>query len=173
MFFCVASQSASAQDKKDAKPPAQPAAPQSAEPKILRPNMSDESALQQTTFSQAVADALLRRLGQGMQGHSLPQTRSVFSPVLLNSGMDARIAAAFDHYESFYVYYKTVEVTGEGEQKGIIVADFDLESRPQQTDLAPRRQHARLRLEVERIPSVRSSQWRIALIDPDRFFFEY
>ena len=152
------------QDTKDSK---------AQSPKIPRPNMSDESALQQTAFSQAVADALLRRLAHGMQGHGLPQTVSVFSPALLDSGLDARMEAAFSHYESFHIYYKTLEVTGEGEQKGTIVADFDLESRPHEADLAPRRQHARLRLEVERITSARGNPWRIAAMDPDHFFFEH
>jgi hypothetical protein len=164
----VSAQSASAQDAKDAKPESQ-----GIEPRIPRPNMSDESALQQTAFSQAVADALLRRLAHGLQGHSLPQTLSMFAPALLDSGLGTRVHAAFSYYESFHIYYKTVQVTGDGEQKGTIIADFDLESRPQQADLASRREHARMRFEIERIPSARGNPWRIVAMDPDRFFFAY
>ncbi|SRR5260370_892698 len=141
--------------------------------KIPRPNMADESALQQSTFSPAVADAMLRRLIQGMQGHNLPQTQSMFLESRFDSGFEDRMVAAFNYYDSFHLYYKTIQLTGEGEQKGTIVADFDLESRPQQTDLVPHRQHARLHLEVERIPSEHGNLWRIVAMDPERFFFEY
>lgn len=164
---------ASAPPPQDTKPQGKPAEQKIPRPNAPRPNMEDESALQQTAFSQAVADALLRRLGHGMQGHNLPQTRSVFLPSLLDSGLEQRMEAAFNYYDSFHLYYKTVQVSGEGEQKGTIVVDFDLESRPQEADLAPRRQHARLRLEVERIPSARGNPWRIVAMEPDRFFFEY
>jgi len=160
-------------------PEAAAAAPQDAKtpakqdsPKIPRPNMADESALQQTAFSQAVADALLRRLAQGMQGHSLSQTQSVFQASRLDSNFGQRMEAAFNYYDSFHLYYKTIQVSGEGE-RGTIVADFDLESRPHQADLAPHRQHARLRLEVERGAAVRGNPWHVVAMDPNRFFFEY
>lgn len=165
---CVSAQNPPAPDTRDAQPQ-----PQTTEPRIPRPNMSDQSALQQTAFSDAVADALLRRLSHGMKGHSLPETLSVFAPALLDSGLDAHIHAAFDYYESFHVYYKIVQVTGERQQEGTIIADFDLESRPRQPDLGARRQHARLRLEVERIPSAHGNPWRIVVMDPERFLFEY
>src|SRR5260370_31810998 len=135
---------AAAAAPQDAKTPAKPDSP-----RIPRPNMADESALQQTAFSQAVADALLPRLAQGMQRHSLSQTQSVFQASRLESNFGQRIEAAFNYYDSFHLYYKTIQVSGEGAD-GTIVADFDLKSRPQQADLAPHRQHARLRLEVER-----------------------
>jgi hypothetical protein len=141
--------------------------------KIQHPNMADESALQQTTFSQAVADTMLRRLIQGMQGHNLPQTQSMFLESRFDSGFEDRMVAAFNYYDSFHLYYKTIQLSGEGEQKGTIVADFDLESRPLQIDLVPHRQHARLHLEIERIPSEHGNVWRIVAMDPERFFFEY
>src|SRR5260370_16263678 len=64
---------AAAAAPQDAKTPAKPDSP-----KIPRPNMADESTQQPTAFNHAVADALLRRLAQGMQGHSLSRTPSVF-----------------------------------------------------------------------------------------------
>src|SRR5260370_13833018 len=40
--------------------------------KIPRPNMADESALQHSTFSPAVAHCMLRRLIPGIRGAKLP-----------------------------------------------------------------------------------------------------
>jgi hypothetical protein len=163
---------AAAPAPQDAAQPAKtPEAP--ANKKIPRPNMADESALQQTAFSQAVADALLRRLAQGMQGHNLPQTESIFLASRLDPNFEQHMEAAFNYYDSFHLYYKTIQISGDGEPKGIIVADFDLESRPQQMESKIRRQHARLRLEVERGASVRGNPWHVVAMDPDRFFFEY
>src|SRR5260370_13492302 len=141
--------------------------------KIPRPNMADESALQQSTFSPAGADAMLRRVIQGMQGHNLPQTQSMFLESRFDSGFEDRMVATFNYYDSFHLYYKTIQLSGEGEQKGTIVADFDLESRPQQTDLVPHRHHARLHLEVERIRSEHGNLWRIVALDAECFLFEY
>ncbi len=167
LVFAQSSSAPAAAAPQDAKTPAKQDSP-----KIPRPNMADESALQQTAFSQAVADALLRRLAQGMQGHSLSQTQSVFQASRLDSNFGQRMEAAFNYYDSFHLYYKTIQVSGEREH-GTIVADFDLESRPQQADLAPPRQHARLRLEVERGVAVRGNPWHVVAMDPNRFFFEY
>src|SRR5260370_21983825 len=66
--------------------------------KIPRPNMADESALQQSTFSPAAADAMLRPLIQGMQGHNLPPTQSMFRKSPFDSGFAARLLAAFTYY---------------------------------------------------------------------------
>lgn len=151
-------------------------APQQAKPeapKPPRPNVADDSALQQTTFNQAVADALMRRLVESLRGHNLSLTRSVFDASRLAPNFDQHMEAAFNYSESFHLYYKIIQITGEGEPKGTVIADFDLESRPQQADLQPRRRHARLRLEVERGAVVRGNPWHIVAMDPDRFFFEY
>ncbi|HZR29639.1 MAG TPA: hypothetical protein VFA71_12750 [Terriglobales bacterium] len=159
---------AAAPAPQDAKPAEKPGTP-----KIPRPNMGDESALQQPTFSQAVADALLRRLVHGMQGHNLPQTKSMFLAERLDPNFEQHMEAAFNYYDSFHLYYKIIQVSGEGEPKGSILADFDLESRPQQLEQATHRQHARLRLEVERVSSAYGNPWRIVAMDPEHFFFEY
>ncbi len=159
-----------AQDN-SAAPPPQQTKPET--PKPPRPNPADESALQQTAFSQAVADALLRRLAEDLRGHSRSLTRSDFDVSRLGPSFEQHMDAAFTYYDSFHLYYKIIQITGDGEPKGIIVADFDLESRPQQSDLNPRRQHARLRLEIERGAAIRGNRWHIVAMDPDRFFFEY
>jgi hypothetical protein len=154
-----------------APPPSQQAKPET--PKIPRPDMADESALQQTTFSRAVADALLRRLAENLRGHSRSLTASDFDTARLGPYFEQHMDAAFTYYESFHLYYKIIQLTGDGEAKGTIVADFDLESRPVQSDLNPRRQHARLRLEIERGTPVRGNAWHIVAMDPSNFFFEY
>src|SRR5260370_35509043 len=65
--------------------------------KIPRPNMADESALQQSTFSPAVSDAMLRRLIQGMQGHTLPQTQSMVLGARFDSPFENSMVAAFNY----------------------------------------------------------------------------
>jgi hypothetical protein len=135
--------------------------------------MADESALQQTVFSRAVADALLRRLAENLRGHSRSLTGSDFDTVRLGPYFEQHMDAAFNYYESFHLYYKIIQITGDGETKGSVVADFDLESRPLQSDLNPRRQHARLRLDIERGAPVRGNSWHIVAMDPEHFFFEY
>jgi hypothetical protein len=159
-----------AQDN-SAPAPAQQAKPET--PKIPRPDVADESALQQTTFSRAVADAFLRRLAENLRGHSRSLTASDFDADRLGPYFEQHMDAAFNYYESFHLYYKIIQITGDGEAKGTIIVDFDLESRPLQSDLNPRRQHARLRLEIERGAPARGNAWHIVAMDPSNFFFEY
>jgi hypothetical protein len=169
-ILLLAASLALAQDN-SAAPPSQQAKPET--PKIPRPDMADESALQQTTFNRAVADALLRRLAENLRGHSRSLTASDFDSARLGPYFEQHMDAAFTYYESFHLYYKIIQITGDGEAKGTIIADFDLESRPVQSDLNPRRQHARLRLEIERGTPVRGNAWHIVAMDPSNFFFEY
>src|SRR5215471_20395587 len=96
-----------AQDN-SAAPPPQQAKPET--PKIPRPNVADESALQQTTFSHAVADALLRRLSENLRGHSRSLTRSDFDVARLGPYFEQQMDAAFNYYESFHLYYKMIEI---------------------------------------------------------------
>jgi hypothetical protein len=135
--------------------------------------MADESALQQPTFNHAVADALLRRLAESLRGHSRSLTSSNFDALRLGPYFEQHMEAAFSYYESFHLYYKIIQITGEGEAKGTIVVDFDLESRPVQSNVNPRRQHARLRLDIERGEAVRGNPWHIVAMDPSNFFFQY
>lgn len=151
-------------------PPAQTTQSRSkSEPK---PPLQSEQALQSPVFNQQVADAVLERLGAGLRGHNLEETRSVFAMARFNPAFDGRMRGAFDYYESFHLYYHAQQVSAEGD-RGVVVADFDLESIPNQSELLPQRRHARLRMELERVPSPTGNSWRIVAYNPDRFFFNF
>ena len=136
-----------------------------------RPSSRDTAAaLRSAEFSSPVAEAVLARLSDAMQAHSLPQTKSLFDAAHFAPGFFDRMTAAFDHYESFRLYYHLASADPE---KATVTADFRLESAPRQSDETPKRRESTLTLTFARVPQGRTPQWKIVAVDPANFLFEF
>src|SRR5438105_14766365 len=136
-----------------------------------RPSSRDTAtALRSVEFSPQVAEAVLARLADALQAHSLPQTKSLFDAAHFSPGFFDRMAAAFDHYESFRLYYHLESADSE---KATVTADFRLESAPRQSDETPKRRESTLTLTLARVPQGRTPQWKIVGLDPPNFLFEF
>src|SRR2546430_16790477 len=136
-----------------------------------RPSSRDTAAaLRSAEFSPQVAEAVLARLADAMQAHSLPRTKSLFDAAHLAPGFFDRMTAAFDHYESFRLYYHLESADSE---KATVTADFRLESAPRQSDETPKRRESTLTLTLARVPQGRSMEWKIVSLDPPSFLFEF
>ena len=136
-----------------------------------RPSPRDTAAaLRSAEFSPQVAEAVLARLADAMQAHSLPQTKSLFDAAHFAAGFFDRMTAAFDHYESFRLYYHLESADPE---KATVTADFRLESAPRQSDETPKRRESTLTLTLARVPQGRTPQWKIVAVDPANFLFEF
>src|SRR5438105_13226005 len=115
-----------------------------------RPSPRDTgAALRSAEFSPQVAEAVLARLSDAMQAHRLPQTKSLFDAAHFSPGFFDRMTAAFDHYESFRLYYHLESADPE---KATVTADFRLESAPRQSDETPKRRESTLTLTLARVP---------------------
>ena len=128
------------------------------------------AALRSAEFSPQVAEAVLARLSDAMQAHSLPQTKSLFDAAHFSPGFFDRMTAAFDHYESFRLYYHLESADSE---KATVTADFRLESAPRQSDETPKRRESTLTLTLARVTQGRNAEWKIIAVDPANFLFEF
>ena len=136
-----------------------------------RPSSRDTAtALRSVEFSPQVAEAVLARLADALQAHSLPQTKSLFDAAHFSPSFFDRMTAAFDHYESFRLYYHLESTDSE---KATVTADFRLESAPRQSDETPKRRESTLTLTLARVPQGRTPQWKIVTVDPANFLFEF
>ena len=113
---------------------------------------------------------MLARLSDAMQAHILPQTKSLFDAAHFSAGFFDRMTAAFDHYESFRLYYHLESADPE---KATVTADFRLESAPRQSDETPKRRESTLTLTLARVPQGRAARWKIVGLDPPNFLFEF
>ena len=136
-----------------------------------RPSSRDTgAALRSAEFSPQVAEAVLARLSDAMQAHSLPHTKSLFDATHFSPGFFDRMTAAFDHYESFRLYYHLESADPE---KATVTADFRLESAPRQSDETPKRRESTLTLTLARVTQGRNTEWKIVAVDPTNFLFEF
>ena len=128
------------------------------------------AALRSAEFSPQVAEAVLARLADAMQAHSLPRTKKLFDGARFAAGFFDRMTAAFDHYESFRLYYHLESADSE---KATVTADFRLESAPRQSDETPKRRESTLTLTLARVTQGRNTEWKIVAVYPANFLFEF
>ena len=117
-------------------------------------------------FSEAVANAVIRRLRDGLEGHSQRVILSIFDPEKMNdySGFENQIEAFFNHYETFRTHLRMVQATTDGE-KGTVITEVEMEAIPH-GDAPPVRKQNQLRFELERS----SKGWKIVELNPRDFF---
>jgi len=151
--------------------PAQTPAAESAGSGPLNTQPDNAALLRSKEFTPALSGAILRKLADGLQGHSLSGTKSLFAMDHFDPDFEGRMRSTFDQYERFRLYYHVNQASGEATQ-GEVTADFDIEYDPRQEGQAPMRKHAELRLQVELLPAAHGSKkWLITGISPSRFLF--
>ena len=118
-------------------------------------------------FSNDVVSRLLQQVTQGLITHNQRQMLSAFDPARMKNYAQFRdnLAALFAKYESFRAAYRLRQSWPQGE-RGVIIADFELEGSPLEEGSPPFRRSAQLRFEFERS----RKGWRIVDATPRAFF---
>ena len=135
--------------------------------KKVRNKKSDEAdPLNASTFSDSVAEAVMRRLADALEAHNRKLMLSAFDSDKMDDyqGFQGQVEAFFDHYASVRVHLRILQSTTEGE-KGIMLTDIEMESLPG-GEAVPGRKHDQIRFELER----GHKGWRIVDIKPRDFF---
>jgi hypothetical protein len=128
----------------------------------------DEQVLQQETFSSAVADVLVARIGDGLAGHN---RRSLLSAFDKNDAQDyaaikEQVNAIMEAYRSFRVHYTVGSSAPNPDGTATIHASFQIEQQPAADNTLPFRRDAELTLTSART----QSGWRIVSFSPLNFF---
>ena len=128
---------------------------------------SDEpDDLDSVTFSEGVANIVISRIRNGLEGHGPRLMLSVFDADKMSDypNFENQTEAFFAHYQSFRVHSRIIQATTEGD-KGILLCDFEMEAIPV-GDAPPVRKQDQLRFELER----GSKGWKIVDLKPRDFF---
>jgi len=136
--------------------------PLSAQGKKQKPDAAADA-----TFDERAAAQVLGVLRDGLEGHSQRLLLSAFDADKMNGFLtfQDQIEAYFTRYESFRVSYHILQTSQEN-QRGVILASFEIENEPRGGGRITRRQ-AQLRFELEQ----GSKGWKIVDMDPRGFFF--
>ena len=170
-LYAVAQQSSPPEGSSAPSAQTQPGESQSQPIETGQPRLTKAQAKQALTspdFTPQVAQALLERLAYGLETHNASRTGSVFDPNSFDPQFFNRMNAAFDHFETFNVYYHVDAINFEN-GKGNVTADFRMEAAPRDSSLTPRRANTTLRITLVRT----ASEWRIVALDPQNFLFEF
>jgi hypothetical protein len=118
-------------------------------------------------FSSEVASTLLQQLTQGFVTHNRRQALSVFEGARMKGYGQLRdeITSLFAQYESFRAAYRVRQSWPQGE-RGVVLAEFDLEGTPLEEGSPPLRRSGQLRFQFER----GRRGWRIVEVEPRTFF---
>ena len=119
------------------------------------------------SFSDAVAQSLLEKLVDGLEGNSDRAMLSVFDNEKMENypTFQLQIIALFRYYDSFRVHYRLVQTTGEG-NTGVALVDFEMDELPRSSNDQPVRKRDQLRFEMER----GNRGWKIVDLQPRGFF---
>ena len=122
--------------------------------------------LQALTFDEDLANAVMSRLRDGLEGHSQRLMLSAFDADNMKEypTFENQIEAFFNHYLRFRVYFRILQAAAENE-KGTILAEVEMEALPG-ADTPPVRKHDQLHIEVER----NGKGWKIVELKPRDFF---
>lgn len=117
-------------------------------------------------FDERAAAAVLGTIRDGLEGHSQRRLLSAFDRDKMDGFLtfEDQIDAYFTDYQSFRVSLQIVQ-TSEENNRGVILADFQMENEPRGGGPISRRQ-AQLRFELERGPK----GWKIVDFKPRSFF---
>jgi hypothetical protein len=131
------------------------------------PALLDGAPPQPEDFSNQVISRLLETVTQGFITDNQGQVLSAFDRARMKNYAQFRdnIAALFAQYASFRAAYRLRQSWPQGE-RGVVIADFDLEGTPLEEGSPPFRRSAQLRFEFER----GRAGWRIVDVTPRRFF---
>ena len=136
-----------------------------------KPKKKDKGAADDTggatSFSDAVAEGVLRQLGNGLQGHNEGRMLSVFDRDAMNGYLNFsdQVGAMFQQYDSFRVHYNIDQATADG-TKGVALVDFEMEEIPSSGSVQPVYKHDQIRFEMQR----GKKGWMIVDVKPRTFF---
>jgi hypothetical protein len=127
----------------------------------------DEKILQHESFSPAVADVLVARIGEGLAGHDRKTLLSAFDK---NDAQDytaikEQINAIMEAYRSFRILYSVVSAALNPDGTATIHASFQIEQQPA-ADTPPFRRNAELTLTGAHT----KTGWRVVSFSPANFF---
>ena len=122
--------------------------------------------LQALTFDEDVANVVMSRLRDGLEGHSQRVMLSAFDADNMKEypTFENQIEAFFNHYLRFRVHFRILQAMAESE-KGTILTEVQMEALPG-GDTPPVRKHEQLQIEVDR--TVKG--WKIVDLKPRDFF---
>jgi len=140
---------------------------QSKQNKKKKKNNGNDDLSTWASFSDAVAQSLLEKLVDGLEGHSDRAMLSVFDNEKVENypTFQLQIVALFRYYDSFRVHYRMAQTTGVG-SKGLALVDFEMDELPRSSDDQPVRKRDQLRFEMER----GNKGWKIVDVQPRGFF---
>jgi hypothetical protein len=125
-----------------------------------------QSAPDADAFDERAAAATLGIIRDGLEGHSQRRLLAAFDGNKMDSFLtfEDQIEAYFTRYESFRVTLRIIQTSMEND-RGIILAEFQLENTPRGGGRISRRQ-GQLRFELEPSPK----GWKIVDFNPRGFF---
>jgi hypothetical protein len=118
-------------------------------------------------FSDAVAQSLMEKLADGLEGYSDRFMLSAFDDNKMEGlvNFQQHVVGLFRRCDSFRVHFRIMQTSTEG-SKGIAVVDFEMEETPRSADERPVRKRDQLRFEMER----GDKGWKIVDVQPRSFF---
>jgi hypothetical protein len=143
--------------------PATDAPPDTSSAKKNKKQASTEAA---TPFDERAAAEVLGTIRDGLEGHSQRHMLAAFDADKMDgfSTFQDQIEAYFTRYEGFRVTFRIIQTSDEND-RGVILASFQLESEPRGGGHISRRE-GQLRFELER----GDKGWKIVDFNPRGFF---
>ncbi len=132
----------------------------------LAAQQKKENPADSAVFDERAAAAVLGTIRDGLESHSQRRLLSAFDHDKMDGFLtfEDQIDAYFAEYESFVVSMHIVQ-TSEENNRGIILADFQIENTPRGGGPVTSRK-AQLRFELERGPK----GWKVVDFNPRSFF---
>jgi hypothetical protein len=166
----AAQSSGSSQNPNDSSGQQQPPQQDQSKDKKKKKDKKDKGSqdvLNTEVFSTAVANNVLNDLRDGLEGHAQRLMLSAFDADKMDGYLEFedQIAAFFNKYESFSVYFRIAQSATEG-PKGVVLVDIQLEEIPRGATSPPVRKNGQMRFELER----GRKGWKIVDLNPRNFF---
>jgi hypothetical protein len=129
---------------------------------------ADEQVLQQETFSPAVADVLVARIGDGLAGHNRKTLLSAFDKNDFQdfAAIKEQVNAIMEFYRAFRVHYTVASSAANPDGTATVHTNFEMEQQPASDNTLPFRRNAELTLTAART----KSGWRVVSFSPTNFF---
>lgn len=125
-----------------------------------------DEAADTAVFDERAAAQVLGTIRDGLEGHSKRRFLSAFDATKMDDSrtFEDQIDAYFTAYQAFRISLRIIQ-TSEENNRGVILADFQVENEPRGGGPVSTRQ-GQLRFELER----GAKGWKIVNLDPRAFF---
>ena len=134
--------------------------------KTKDPGTTDDASAS-ADFSDAVAQSLVQRLADGLEGRNDRLMLSAFDDSKMAGylNFEQQIRTLFRSYDSFLVHFRISETSTDG-SKAVALVDFEMEKIARSAEDQPVRKRDQLRFEMER----GNKGWKIVDVKPRSFF---